>query len=810
MPAASAAGAEALAAAGIDAGHARRQGGPGADQRHRRDARHARAGRSRPRACCCDIADVAAALSVEALLGTDRVFAARPPRRCARTPARRPARRNLRALLAGSAIDRAIAPPTARRVQDAYSLRCAPQVHGAARDTLDHARAGRRPRAGRRDRQPGRAARRPGGVERQLPRRAARLRAGLPRHRGRRRRAHRRAAHRPPARRVPHPRLPAFLADDPGVDSGLMIAQYTAAAWSPRSSGSPHRPASTRSRRSAMQEDHVSMGWHAARKLRRAVDGARAPSSPSSCSPPPGAAPARAAGAGSRLCGRARSAGRAGTGRSRPRPPPGAGDRRRHRTRPLRCRAGRGGTRHREAVVTPMPDRPRRRTPPSWPSHLRPAAGTGSGRAGPWPVRAARGTALTARSWQTEAPLRMLMNNLDPEVAERPDDSSSTAAPGRRPRDWASFDAIVRTLTTLDGDETLLVQSGRPVGVMRTHEWAPRVLIANSNLVGDWATWPEFRRLEHLGLTMLRADDRRVVDLHRHPGDPPGHLRDLRRGRGRPRGEVRRHARRCRPDRHAHRHRGLRRDGRCAAAGRHPERGRLPDHRRRPGPAAPPGATRYLDEVVDGVVPDGPAAATSPALDEALRRVLAARAARRALSWPGRQLRDRAARTAAPRRPGGLRHRPDQRARPAVLPARGRRPRGLARLRRGQARSSPTGPGARWPGTCRRWSASWTPAPRSSTTATRSGTRPGWAGSTGRSTFPGFVPAYIRPLFCEGKGPFRWVALSGDPRDIAATDSGDGAVPRRRPSAPVDARRAGAGRLPGPAGAHLLAGLRRA
>src|SRR5512133_581463 len=118
------------------------------------------------------------------------------------------------------------------------------------------------------------------------------------------------------------------------------------------------------------------------------------------------------------------------------------------------------------------------------------------------PVRASRGTTLTARSWQTEAPLRMLMNNLDPDVAERPDDLVVYGGTGRAARDWASFDAIVRTLTTLEGDETLLVQSGRPVAVFRTHEWAPRVLLANSNLVGDWATWPEFRRLEQLGLTM--------------------------------------------------------------------------------------------------------------------------------------------------------------------------------------------------------------------------------------------------------------------------------------------------------------------
>ena len=118
------------------------------------------------------------------------------------------------------------------------------------------------------------------------------------------------------------------------------------------------------------------------------------------------------------------------------------------------------------------------------------------------PVRAPRGTTLTAKSWTTEAPLRMLMNNLDPENAENPDDLVVYGGTGKAARDWKSFDAMVRTLTTLEKDETMLVQSGRPVGVMRTHEWAPRVILANSNLVGDWATWPEFRRLEHLGLTM--------------------------------------------------------------------------------------------------------------------------------------------------------------------------------------------------------------------------------------------------------------------------------------------------------------------
>ncbi|MFI6319658.1 urocanate hydratase [Nonomuraea sp. NPDC050556] len=117
-------------------------------------------------------------------------------------------------------------------------------------------------------------------------------------------------------------------------------------------------------------------------------------------------------------------------------------------------------------------------------------------------VRAPRGSTLTAKGWSQEAALRMIQNNLDPEVAEHPEQLVVYGGSGKAARDWRSFDAITRTLTTLDNDETLLVQSGRPVGVFRTHEWAPRVLIANSNLVPDWANWEEFRRLEAAGLTM--------------------------------------------------------------------------------------------------------------------------------------------------------------------------------------------------------------------------------------------------------------------------------------------------------------------
>jgi urocanate hydratase len=121
---------------------------------------------------------------------------------------------------------------------------------------------------------------------------------------------------------------------------------------------------------------------------------------------------------------------------------------------------------------------------------------------GPREVRAPRGSALTCKGWPQEAALRMLMNNLDPEVAERPDDLVVYGGTGRAARSWEAFDAIVRELRRLEGDETLLVQSGKPVAVFRTHEWAPRVLIANSNLVGKWATWEHFRELERKGLMM--------------------------------------------------------------------------------------------------------------------------------------------------------------------------------------------------------------------------------------------------------------------------------------------------------------------
>ena len=130
-------------------------------------------------------------------------------------------------------------------------------------------------------------------------------------------------------------------------------------------------------------------------------------------------------------------------------------------------------------------------------------------------IRAPRGTKLRCKGWKQEAAMRMLMNNLDPEVAERPQDLVVYGGTGKAARDWAAYHAIVRELEALGNDETLLVQSGKPVGVFRTHEEAPRVLIANANLVGHWSNWEEFRQLEQARADHVRPDDGGKLDLHR-------------------------------------------------------------------------------------------------------------------------------------------------------------------------------------------------------------------------------------------------------------------------------------------------------
>jgi urocanate hydratase len=375
------------------------------------------------------------------------------------------------------------------------------------------------------------------------------------------------------------------------------------------------------------------------------------------------------------------------------------------------------------------------------------------------PVRAARGTTLTARSWQTEAPLRMLQNNLDPEVAERPDELVVYGGTGRAARDWASFDAMVRTLTTLEDDETMLVQSGRPVGVLRTHEWAPRVLIANSNLVGDWATWPEFRRLEQLGLTMygqmtagswIYIGTQGILQgTYETFAAVAAKLASRRGGHGA--GEPTLAG-------------TLTLTGGCGGmGGAQPlavtlnggvclvvdvDEARL---RRRV-------QHRYLDEV-------------SADLDDALELCLAAK-------------RDKRARSV------GLVGNCAQ-----VFPE---------VLRRGVEVDIVTDQTSAhdplsylpdgvdvgdWQDYAKQKPEEFTDRARASMAqhvtamvgfmdagaevfdygnSIRDEARLG--GFERAFAFPGFVPAYIRPLFCEGKGPFRWAALSGDPKDVAATD----------------------------------------
>ncbi|WP_130011527.1 urocanate hydratase [Serinicoccus sediminis] len=366
------------------------------------------------------------------------------------------------------------------------------------------------------------------------------------------------------------------------------------------------------------------------------------------------------------------------------------------------------------------------------------------------PVRAPRGTQLTARSWATEAPLRMLMNNLDPEVAERPDDLVVYGGTGRAARDWRSFDAMVRTLTDLREDETMLVQSGRPVGVMQTHEWAPRVLIANSNLVGDWATWPEFRRLEQLGLTMYGQmtagswiyigtqgilqgtyETFAAVAAKRFGGSLVGTL-TLTGGCGGMGG--------------AQPLAVTLNGGVCLVVD--VDEARL---RRRV-------RSRYLDEVADS-------------LDAGVERVLAAKGAREALSVG-------VVGNAAEVFPELLRRGVDI----DVVTDQTSAHDPLSYL--------PTGIDlADWHDYAQQKPEEFTDRAQESMArhveamvgfldegaevfdygnSIRDEARQG--GFDRAFDFPGFVPAYIRPLFCEGKGPFRWAALSGDEKDIAATD----------------------------------------
>jgi urocanate hydratase len=365
-------------------------------------------------------------------------------------------------------------------------------------------------------------------------------------------------------------------------------------------------------------------------------------------------------------------------------------------------------------------------------------------------VRAARGSTLTAKSWQTEGPLRMLMNNLDPDVAERPDDLVVYGGTGKAARNWEAYDAIVRTLESLESDETLLVQSGKPVGVFRTHEWAPRVLIANSNLVGDWATWPEFRRLESLGLTMYGQmtagswiyigtqgilqgtyETFAAVATKRFGGTLAGTL-TLTGGAG-------------------------------GMGGAQPLAVTMND-----------GVVLIVDADVTRLerrVDHGYLDELAPSLEDAVERVLAAKASRTPLSvgvvgnaaTVFAELLERRVpidivtdQTSAH---DPLSYLPEGVSVEEWHPLAERDPVGFTERARASmakqvdamVRFQDAGAEVFDYGNSIRAEAKL-------------------GGCERAFDFPGFVPAYIRPLFTEGKGPFRWAALSGDPADIAATD----------------------------------------
>ncbi|MFC4565356.1 urocanate hydratase [Nocardiopsis mangrovi] len=375
---------------------------------------------------------------------------------------------------------------------------------------------------------------------------------------------------------------------------------------------------------------------------------------------------------------------------------------------------------------------------------------TATGNGGPRQVRAPRGPKRSARGWAQEAALRMLHNNLDPDVAEHPEQLVVYGGTGRAARDWASFDRITASLLDLADDETLLVQSGRPVGVLRTHEWAPRVLIANSNLVGDWANWAEFRRLEALGLTMFGQmtagswiyigtqgilqgtyETFGAVAARRFGGTLAGTV-TLTAGLGGMGGAQ---------PMAVTMNGGVALVVECDAT-------RI-DRRLRGG---------YLDVRADG-------------LDEALRLAGRASAERRPLSIgllgnaaeAVPELLERGApidivtdQTSAhdplaylPIGVDPAEWRDLAAADPAAFTERAR----LSMAVHVEAMVGFADAGAEV--------FDYGNSIRGEARA---------AGYARAFDFPGFVPAYIRPLFCEGKGPFRWAALSGDPADIARTD----------------------------------------
>ncbi len=365
-------------------------------------------------------------------------------------------------------------------------------------------------------------------------------------------------------------------------------------------------------------------------------------------------------------------------------------------------------------------------------------------------VRAARGTNLRCQGWPQEAALRMLENNLDPDVAERPDDLVVYGGTGRAARSWSAYNAIVGSLTALKADETLLVQSGKPVGLFRTHEWAPRVLIANSNLVPDWANWPEFRRLEQAGLTMYGQmtagswiyigtqgilqgtyETFAAVAAKRFNGTLAGTL-TLTAGCGGMGG--------------AQPLAVTMNGGAVIVIDIDPVRLR----RRVEG--------RYLDTVAED-------------LDDAVDQAVTAKEERRALSvglvGNAATLFPRLLRMGVPidivtdqtSAHDPLSYIPEDIDLPDADDYAAKKPEEFTdRARASMVKHVEAMVGFQDAG---------------AEVFDYGNSIRGEAALGGYDrafSFPGFVPAYIRPLFCEGRGPFRWAALSGEPTDIAATD----------------------------------------
>jgi urocanate hydratase len=367
-------------------------------------------------------------------------------------------------------------------------------------------------------------------------------------------------------------------------------------------------------------------------------------------------------------------------------------------------------------------------------------------------IRAPRGTELLARSWSTEAPLRMLLNNLDPEVAERPEELVVYGGSGKAARSPEALRAIVRTLLTLSEDETLLVQSGKPVGVFRTHEAAPRVLIANSLLVPRWATWDEFRRLEALGLTMFGQMTAGSWIYIGSQGILQGTYQTFSAAGEKHFGSADLSGR------------TILTAGLGGMGGAQPLAATLAGAAILCVEVDPARIERrletgYLDEAADS-------------LDDALSRVRSAAAEGRALSVG---LLGNAADIVPELAERGEHFDLVTDQTSAHDPLNGYVPRGLDVEAAAELRAADPDE------YLRRARDSIAAHVRGLLEYVRAGSYVFDYGNNLRGeaedsgvedafTYPGFVPAYIRPLFCEGIGPFRWAALSGDPEDIRAVD----------------------------------------